>query len=142
MEAVYITLIIVVGIILVVFLLRDRLSQLFIRASSQGEAELKMTASQKTTQERSTENPYTLDISGNSLFGKNKVTVERDRARITGNTAVGVNEINASLPTQAAATSSQTTSEQTSNPQPQAYLTEASGQPLEAELITETNQEQ
>ncbi|MBE9003967.1 hypothetical protein NIES593_17780 [Hydrococcus rivularis NIES-593] len=138
METIYIVGTVVVGIIVLVFLLRDRLSELFIRASSQGEAELKVTAAKRKPQKLITQNPYSVDISGNNLIGKNKVAVKRDQTKITGNTAFGENQIEVSLPEQAASTSSPTRSEHTSNLQPpQNYLPETSKKPLEAELITE-----
>jgi hypothetical protein len=140
MEAVYITGIIVLGVVTVVYLLRDRLSQLFIRASKD-QGELNITAREQTPQLQNSQNPYNIDISGNNTFGKTKIGVEREGTKIAGNTAVGQTEINVTLPSQAAANPPQTTNQPTTNPQSQAYLPEASGQPIEAELITETNQE-
>ena len=97
-----IALIIVVGIVVVVFLLRDRITGLRAKASvdkREGEFEVKAAKPQPPAISSQPTEPPSINISGNKAFGKTRVKIERDDVGVTDNTLVGNTQIEVKDPT-------------------------------------------
>jgi hypothetical protein len=91
-----IVLIIVLGIIIIVYLLRDRITGLRTRASlekREGEFELKAAKPQPPSTASQPEAKYSVDISGNKTVGQSKMKVQHDDVRIVDNTLFGKSDI-------------------------------------------------
>jgi hypothetical protein len=91
-----IVLFIVLGIVVVVYLLRDRLTRLRAKASvdkREGELEVEAAEPQPLATSSQPTDPPSINISGNKTFGKTRVKIERDDVGVTGNTLLGSTQI-------------------------------------------------
>lgn len=90
---VLIVLIVVVGLVVVVWLLRDRLTKFRVGGSvEKKEGEVSLEASPRESSGTAS-SKYGVDISGNKAAGKSKIDVSRPNVRVANNTSVGQSEI-------------------------------------------------
>lgn len=102
MELVYISGIIVLGIVIIVLAFRDRITDLVFGVSDkQGDRERKGVfrakaahPQRKSKGDNKSSKSYTVDISGNTRIGLEKTRVSRDGVRIANNTSLGITDIN------------------------------------------------
>ncbi|MBW4645476.1 MAG: hypothetical protein KME23_21225 [Goleter apudmare HA4340-LM2] len=139
METVYIVLIIALTIIVVVFVLRDRLTSLAIRGYN---TLIELKAPHKRSINRRQQLPYSVNIDGNETWGITNLDIERESTNISGNKFNGQTDIQVSTPRYASNhNSSAKNINRASNSPQQDYLPQASEQPLADELITEHQSE-
>ncbi|AFY33755.1 hypothetical protein [Calothrix sp. PCC 7507] len=139
METVYIVLIIALAVIVVVFVLRDRLTSLAIRIPN---TLMRVTATKKRNQNRRKNQPHSITISNNKTHGITNIGIEHDSTDISHNDLTGETNIDVFTPRRATnSTTSPTDRKQAKNSPKPGYFPEASEQPLEAELITEEQPE-
>ena len=101
MELVYITGIIVLGIVIIVLAFRDRITDLVFGVSEkQGDLERKgdfrvkaAHPQPKTKGDKKSGKSYAVDISGNTRIGVEQTKVSRDGVRITDNKSIGKTNI-------------------------------------------------
>ncbi len=139
METVYIVLIISLAVIAVVFVLRDRLTSLAIRIPN---TLMRVTATEKRNQNRHKNQPHSIKIIGNRASGITNIGIEHDSTDISHNDLTGETNIDVFTPRRTTnRKASLLDRNQAKNLFHSGYFSEASGQPLEAELITEEQPE-
>lgn len=90
MEKVYIALIIAAIIVIVVFLLRGRITEVDAHGSvKKQEGRLKFKAAAPASKADSSGRTYSVDISGNRVFGAGRFSIFRDGVRVARNWFVG-----------------------------------------------------
>ena len=90
---VVIVLIVVVGLIVVVWMLRDRLTKLRLGGSvEKKEGEVTLEAAPRESP-GTAESKYGVDIIGNKSAGSSKIKVSRPDVRVANNTSIGKSEI-------------------------------------------------
>lgn len=93
---VLIALVIVVGIVVIVFLMRDRITEVLARGSvdkREGEVRLKAAKPQPPQSGEQAGPPPSIDITGALMVGKNRLEVNRDSVRVKDAKMLGENEI-------------------------------------------------
>ncbi len=93
---VLIILIIVAGILVAVFLLRDRITEILARVSpekGEGEIRLKAAKPQRPQSGEQVGPPPSVDISGNFMAGKNRIDIVQQGVRVKDTKMLGENEV-------------------------------------------------
>ncbi|SRR6266404_7254913 len=90
MEKVYIALIIGAAIVIVVFLLRSRITDVEAHGSvKKQEGRFKIKAAPAASEGSGTADPYSVDISGNRVVGVGRFRILRDSVRVARNWFAG-----------------------------------------------------
>ncbi len=93
-STVQIVFVVVIGIIVVVLLLRDRLTTFFVRGSvDKREGELKVEAAPPQSGASQSDTRPSVDISGNKSFGDTRIGVKRGDVRVDDNLFAGKTDI-------------------------------------------------